>query len=70
MIARAEVYFYLNGTQHAMRTTSHVPRVGDEVRLRTGLYRVLRVVWNEEREREIDCYVEIYVEPVEEPGRR
>lgn len=42
---KTEIYFCIDGQQHALRCWRHVPRKGDEVRLRGGLYSVERVIW-------------------------
>lgn len=60
-----EIRYYLDGAQHAGRRRSFVPRVGDEVRLRTGLYSVVRVVWIEDQQSVIDeGYVAIDIEQI------
>lgn len=43
-----EIWYYLNGVRYASRRSNFIPRVGDEVRLNTGLFTVVRVVWIED----------------------
>lgn len=59
MAENIQIYYYVGGVRHAYRSRPAIPRVGDEVRLKTGLYRVNFVVWAEDHVHDYDNHVAI-----------
>lgn len=43
-----EIYYFVDNERHALRVRSAVPNIGDYVKLKTGVYKVTRVLWIED----------------------
>lgn len=42
---KVEIYFFIGKIRHAFRSWHHVPRKGDLVELKDGLYQVTAILW-------------------------
>jgi len=63
-IKKINTYFYLYNIELAFRSIYHAPDIGDEVKLKTGVYVVVQKVWLYDDETHYCQYLNVGIKPV------